>query len=360
MWEQGISAFVGMGESLGTIERYLELARTYGYTRLFTSLHIPEADASVLVREFHKFVDHAVSLGYSITADISPRACELLGAKLSDFSTLKELGISAIRLDDGYSPGQVAGLSATGGVDIEINASTVTPEVLRQIVAAGADLTRLRACHNYYPRPETGLSFALFAERSKLLRQYKIPVLAFVPSRSCPRGPVFAGLPTLEKHRQASAQSAAKELLYSQLVDGVLFGDPLAAEEELAAVAGIDPSCVELQVDVEANVSAAELDILFAEHTNRVDPGEYVIRSQQARGLCREVIPVRASRMRRPGAVTIDNQEYMRYMGEMQVVRSRLPADPRVNVVAHVVSDELFLLDYIEPGGRFRLKEVRT
>ena len=62
---------------------------------------------------------------------------------------------------------------------------------------------------------------------------------------------------------------------------------------------------------------------------------------------------------RRAGAVTIDNQDYLRYMGEMQVVRSPLPADSRVNVVAHIIPEEVFLLDYIRPGDAFRLKEQR-
>ena len=357
MWEKGISAYVGMGHSLETIHRYLELAKTYGYTRLFTSLQIPEADAAGMVNDFRKFAAQAVELGYSITADISPQACAMLGNNLSDFSALKKLGLAAIRLDDGFSPEQIAALSVASGLDIEINASTITPITLQQICTAKADVSRIRACHNYYPRPETGLSFSLFSERCQLLRDYRIPVFAFIPSRSCPRGPIFAGLPTLEKHRLVSPQLAAKELLASQLVDGVLFGDPLAAEAELASVASLDLSHIELQVIVEADTSAVEREILFAAHTNRIDPGEWVIRSQEARSICRTVIPARTSRPLKIGAITIDNQDYLRYMGEMQVLRSPMPAEPRVNVAAHVIPEELFLLDYIKPGGSFRLKE---
>lgn len=360
MWEKGISAYVGMGTSQEAIHCYLELAKTYGYTRLFTSLQIPEADAAGLVNDFRKFAAQAVKLGYSITADISPRACAMLGNNLSDFSALKKLGLAAIRLDDGFSPEQIAALSVTSGLDIEINASTITPVTLAQIYAAKAEVSRIRACHNYYPRPETGLSFALFAERCRLLRDYKIPVFAFLPSRKCPRGPIFAGLPTLEKHRTVSSKLAAKELLASRLVDGIFFGDPLAAEEELASVASLDSSYIELQVIVEADTSAVEREILFAPHTNRTDPGEWVIRSQEARSICQAAIPARTNKPRRTGAVTIDNEDYLRYMGEMQLVRSPMPADPRVNVVAHIIPEELFLLDYITPGGSFRLKEFST
>jgi len=357
MWERGIAAYVGLGHSLQTNHNYLQLARSYGYTRLFTSLHIPEAESKLLLADFQEFIADAVHLGYSITADISPQTFAMLGANPSDFSSFKKLGLSAIRLDDGFSPQQIAAMTATSGLDIEINASTITPATLQQIYTAKADLNRLRACHNYYPRPETGMSFPLFTERCQLLRDYNIPVLAFIPSRSCPRGPIFAGLPTLEKHRLICSQLAAKELLASQLVDGVLFGDPLVLEDELAAVAALNPSYIELQVKVVADISTAEREILFAPHTNRTDPGEWVIRSQEARKICSAIIPARIAMPRPLGAVTIDNQDYLRYMGEMQVVLSTLPADPRVNLVACIIPEEKFILNYIRPGQAFRLKE---
>jgi len=357
MWEKGIAAYVGLGHSLETIHNYLQLAHNYGYTRLFTSLHIPEADAKLVLNDFQEFVADAVNLGYSITADISPQASTMLGVNLSDFSSFNKIGLSAIRLDDGFSPEEIAAITVSSGLDIEVNASTMTSATLHQIYTAKADLTKIRACHNYYPRPETGMSFSLFAERCQLFRDYKIPVFAFIPSQSCPRGPIFAGLPTVEKHRWISSQLATKELLASQLVEGVLFGDPLVLEDELASVAALDPSYIELQVKVEADASTAEREILFAPHTNRTDPGEWVIRSQEARKICQTVIKARATMPRPTGAVTIDNQDYLRYMGEMQVVLSPLPADPRVNLVAHVIPEELFLLNYIRPGGTFRLKE---
>ncbi|MBC8014779.1 MAG: DUF871 domain-containing protein [Sporomusaceae bacterium] len=357
MWEKGISAYIGLHEPLDAICSYLRLAQSYGYTRLFTSLHVPEANAKLLLADFHIFINTAVNLGYSITADISPQALNLLGASISNLSCLKKLGLSTLRLDDGFSPAEIAAITISSGLEVELNASTMTPAVLQEIYTAKADFSKIRACHNYYPRPETGLSFELFAERSKLLRDYKITILAFIPSRSCPRGPIFAGLPTLEKHRLLPPQLAAKELLACQLVDGLLFGDQLASEEELASVAALKSDCIELQVAALPDLSAAERKILFADHTNRNDPGEWVIRSQEARTICQAVISARIALPRLLGAVTIDNKNYLRYMGELQILRSPMPADHRVNVVAHILPEETFLLSYIRPGGAFRLKE---
>lgn len=360
MWEKGISAYIGLNHSLDTVCNYLKVARQYGYSRLFTSLHIPEADPKSLLQEFQTFITVAVGLGYAVTADISPYAFTLLKASMSNLSPLKQLGLSTLRLDYGFSSTEIATITHTSELQIELNASTVTPSILQSIVAANADLTKIRGCHNYYPRPETGLSLSLFAERSTLFRQYNIPVLAFIPSHTCPRGPIFAGLPTLEKHRNISSKLAAQELLASQLVDGILFGDPLVTEDELAEVSTLNEDCIELQVKVQPELSTMERTILFSTHTNRTDPGECVIRSQEARPRCREVIPPRPALPRPTGAITIDNQDYLRYMGEMQVMTSSLPADPRTNVVAHIIPEEIFLLSYIKPGGSFRLKEVNT
>lgn len=360
MWEKGISAYIGLHHSLEVVCNYLKTARQYGYSRLFTSLHIPETDPNSLVQEFQTFLTVAVDLGYAVTADISPYAFTLLKASISDLSPLKQLGLSTLRLDYGFSAAEIAAITHTSALQIELNASTVTPSILQAIVAANADLSKIRACHNYYPRPETGLSFPLFAERSKLFRQYNIPVLAFIPSPTCPRGPIFAGLPTLEKHRNISSKLAAQELLASQLVDGILFGDPLVTENELAEVSALKEDCMELQVKVQPQLSTMERTILFSSHTNRTDPGEFVIRSQEARSLCKEAIAPRPSLARPVGAITIDNQDYLRYMGEMQVMTAALPADPRTNVVAHIIPEEIFLLSYLKPGGSFRLKEATS
>ncbi|VBB09106.1 aldolase-type tim barrel [Lucifera butyrica] len=360
-WEKGISAFAGMEHSAKNNCDYLELARRYGFNRLFTSLHIPEANAQTLLTEFHHLVNTATELGYSITADISPKALAQLGASPTDFSQLKRLGIHTIRLDYGFSPDQIAAITQAGDLEVEINASTITPVLLQQIVQSGTDLTRLRACHNYYPRPETGLSWSLFTERSQLLSNHGIPVFAFIPSRHTPRGPIFAGLPTLEKHRSQSPMQAAKELLACRLLAGLLFGDPLAPSQELAAVAGLDSECIELHIHVAPDITAAERELLFSGcHTNRTDPGEYAIRSQEARSRCTSAIPIpaRTAAPRLPGTVTVDNQHYLRYMGELQIIHSALPADDRVNTVAHIVPEELFLLAYIRPGDQFRFKEA--
>ncbi|EGO62255.1 DUF871 domain-containing protein [Acetonema longum] len=353
MIEKGISLYAGMGYSPEQCFEYLSKARQAGFSRLFTSLHIPEADETSLLAEFRLIAGEAGRLGFGITADISPRAFRLLGASLDHLKPVRELGIDVIRLDFGFDAAAVAVWTKTSGLAVELNASTMDEKLWQAILAAGADTAKLRACHNFYPRPDTGLGWELFVKRSALFREQGIPLAAFIPSLVNPRGPIYAGLPTLERHRVLGLVPAAKELIYSGLVDCVLFGDPLADAKELAAVGQIDPDCVELEVVPEDALTAVEQEILFAVHANRLDPGESVIRSSETRNLAKEAIKPRKTQMREAGNVTIDNELYRRYMGELQVIIKTLPADERVNVVARIAPEEMGLLQYIQPGRTF-------
>ena len=52
---------------------------------------------------------------------------------------------------------------------------------------------------------------------------------------------------------------------------------------------------------------------------------------------------------------TMDNDGYGRYSGEVQLVRSDLPADSRVNVVGQVETPWLLLADCVRRGEQFVL-----
>jgi hypothetical protein len=347
--ETGISVYAGLNYKQEAIQEYINLARGYGYSRIFTSLHIPEADKEKLLPEFKEMVGYAKQLGFQVTADISPEVLNSL-----DVRKLKHMGIAALRLDFGFNPGESIALVKRSGVEVELNASTADRQLLEGLLTAGMEPGRLRACHNFYPRPETGLSYQLFCERSRLFHQFGIPVAAFIPSGLNRRGPIYAGLPTLEQHRKLGPVTAAKHFYAGKAVETVLFGDPFAGKEELAAVAALEEDHIQLRIELMPGVSAIEKEILLQRHTNRMDPGEKVIRSQEARTLCgKRLVAKRSPLPRSRGTVTIDNEDYLRYMGELQVIREGLPPDARVNVVARVIDEELFLLDYIRPGGSF-------
>ena len=353
---RGISVYAGLGQTHAQNIAYLEQAASLGYRRLFTSLHIPETDTRDLAAEFCRLTAAAVRLGFHITADISPRTFPLFDASLSNLEPLRRLGLHALRLDFGFAAGEIARLTRETGLSIALNASALEESSLAELELSGADLSRIEAWHNYYPRPETGLGLPLYTRRSQFWQRRGIPVFTFIPSRENPRGPIGAGLPTLEQHRTLPSLVAAKHLAVAGLSDGIIFGDPLAAADELADVAGLDPGCLELRIQTCPPLHPHERFLLtLPRHTNRLDPGESVIRSQEAREVCPGIIPPRPAQPRLRGAVTIDNENYRRYMGELQLVQRDLPPDERINRVARVVEEEQFLLPLIKPGASFRL-----
>ncbi len=59
--------------------------------------------------------------------------------------------------------------------------------------------------------------------------------------------------------------------------------------------------------------------------------------------------------LRERGAITMDNAGYGRYSGEIQMIRSSLKADGRVNVIGHVPENAQLLMDRIARGQKFAL-----
>ena len=355
----GISVYTGMEQSLADNLAYLGLARRYGYDRLFTSLHIPEADSSGFVQDSKKLLGRAAELGYRVTADISPRTWQSLRLQPEE---LKAFGISALRADWGFSPGELCDLIRRSGLRLELNASTVDEACLTELFSAGMNGEELCAGHNYYPRPETGLSYELFCRRSRCFSRKSVPVSAFIPGKTCLRGPIFAGLPTLESHRRMSAVEAARQLWASGCVQTILFGDPLIPEAELAAVAALPsatPNVLTLQVEAIVPIKYGSAAVSLPCHTNRIDAAIQVVRSQESRQAnLGEVWPQESFRPRRRGDVTVDNSRYGRYAGELQIVLQDLPGDARVNIVGRVNAEDLCLLDCLEPGRKFCLREA--
>lgn len=360
MGKLGVSFFTGMEQTVEQNIEYLSRAANLGYQQLFTSLHIPEADCRSLTVDCRKVLTVAKQLGFMVTADISPGTWELFRLKLHE---LGEWGIDALRIDYGFSLEQIYQLSLDSGLRIELNASSLTGEELAKILATGIERRKLCAGHNYYPRPETGLGFDLFIRRSRQFRRLGIPVSAFVPGQRILRGPIRAGLPTLETHRRLGAVDAARQLWATGLVDTILFGDPLVPTDELAAVAALPhnlPEPMRLRIETFALAATERRIVELPCHTNRKDAAGALVRSQESRSFANALILPRSDlQIRHRGDITIDNSRYGRYAGELQIVLQDLPADEKVNVVGRVATADLCLLDCIFPGRAFAFEEVR-
>ena len=331
---------------------WIEKAASYGLKSIFTSLHIPEdnpADYKQLLQELGSLAkEHNMEL----MADVSPRSLGYLGLDWDSYEQLLHWGLAGIRADYGFTHKQIVELSHK--MKIGINASTVTKEELSAWVDAGLKTDNVEAWHNFYPRPETGLDKAFLIERNKMFRSMGITTMAFVPGDNEYRGPVYAGLPSLEEHRGKLPHVAAAELMFSCYTDKVLIGDHSVSEEQLKLFSFLGDGMIPLRIQT---TNWPQPELLGRPLTNRMDPARDVIRAVESRSYAlqgeKQLLPENQHKRTR-GTVTIDNQLYGRYAGELQIAVNNLPKDEKVNCIGKVIEDDLPLLSNVKAGGKFQ------
>lgn len=354
---KGISIFTGMKYTLEENISFIKKSKKLGFDNIFTSLHIPEANYEKAVEEFKEIAIVADNINMKIIADISPRAFTFLGADMNNLKKVKDMGIYGVRVDFGFSPKEISSFSHNKlNLKIEINASTVTERFFNELENFSPNYKMLQACHNYYPRLNTGISTETFNRKNEMLKKRNMKISAFIPSLVNKRAPIFEGLPTLEKHRFLDPYVAAKEL-FALDMENVIFGDSIPSDDEIKRIGAINENMVEIRIRVNV-CSLLEKKIIFEHiHTNRLDSAEDVIRSTNSRvDLHHGNVIYPHNNARRPiGSITIDNKDYLRYSGELQICKKLLPPDMRVNVVGSVYKNDLILLDYIDDETKFKL-----
>ncbi|SFJ67454.1 MupG family TIM beta-alpha barrel fold protein [Thermoflavimicrobium dichotomicum] len=324
------------------IER-LQEAKRMGAKKVFTSLHIPEEHGD-LAANAKKIMQAAKELDMPVYADVSRYTPKHLN--LSSIGDLRELGVEGLRLDDFFSPQEMIELSHQ--FHIAINASIVFEDTVRHLLEDGLSPERLIAWHNFYPRKETGLCREFFRRQNQMFEKYGIPVAAYIPGVKEKRGPLFAGLPTLEDHREIHPFVAALEL-WEMGVQEIYISDP-----------GFGELLSEL---VEYEESQA-MPIRFTSET--FAGGEFMPRPDFARDLIR-LMDTRTRTAVEPhntvdrpiGTIGQDNCGYGRYQGEIHIAKRDLPADERVNVIGQVIKEDMDRLAYLKPLQKIRLIRVK-
>ncbi|WHY59028.1 MupG family TIM beta-alpha barrel fold protein [Peribacillus simplex] len=314
-------------------------ATNLGVKRAFTSLHIPEEKGD-LVKRMITLLKLSEAYGLEIHADVSLKTLDHLG--ISKFTDLWPLGIKGIRLDDGFNKETVISLSKV--FSLSLNASTLSEEELLAVLGGGVETESLIAWHNFYPRPETGLEEGFFHEQNRMFKKYGIPIFAFIPGAGSKRGPLHEGLPTLEKHRLVNPYAAGIEMI--QHVEGVYVGDQGTENnllEKLTAYKNLNI----LTVRVESRI------LQSGQYKLRPDVSQDVFRLQNTR-VTANVEPSNTV-ARSLGSITMDNDAYGRYRGEVQICKRDLGANHRVNVIGRVIEEDIPLLSLLKPGQMVNL-----
>ena len=82
-----------------------------------------------------------------------------------------------------------------------------------------------------------------------------------------------------------------------------------------------------------------------------------MIRSQESRTYASQgkLFAAEGIKPRSKGSISVGNEGYLRYSGELEIARKDLNPESKVNVIGQVDTDCLKYLDYITDGMGFRL-----
>lgn len=349
----GFSVYFGLDNTKEENIKLLEDAHKFGFTRIFTSLHIPEANYEVLKVEVREFYKLAKEYDMDIISDISPNTFKFLDLEDMDLKGLRDMGVKTIRIDFGYSEENIAKMSKNKyGIKVQLNASTITEEFFERLDKYEPDYENIDALHNFYPRVGTGISEECMIKKNNLLKSKGIKSCAFVQSNNRKRSPLKDGLPTLEDHRNKEVREAANHL-FALGNTSVFIGDSLPSIKELEELSSLIPNVIEL--DIEVRTKDDIINRLLKEvYSARTDEARDAIRASESRLILNgDVIEPFNTVDKKYGDITIDNKDYFRYMGELQILLIDQDKDDRTNVIGSVLQKDYYLLKYIKGGKKF-------
>ena len=340
----GFSIYLGQPIDKSYIRRMIAL----GYTTIFTSVQIPEEDETSKYRYLGELLNYLSDEQLTYMIDINP---SLLDQSFYEFLQSYHHAQFMIRIDHSTSI-EIINDIIQHGFHCCLNASILSESLLQQLYEKLDDFTHLCYCHNYYPRPDTGLTTEFVHIQNSLILKYNpnATIFGFIPGTT-KRGPLFKGLPTIESTRAQHPIESAQLLLDHQTTQ-ILIGDsklntPL--DDQLINVLCHRTFTFTVDLfDIQATT------ILQQTHTVRPDNPQDVIRSQEARHYCTSEMNAFNTTNRDVGTVTIDNKLNGRYQGELQLLKADLPAHPHVNVIGKICESERRLIHCMKPNDTFK------
>lgn len=328
---------------------YLIAMRNAGFNTVFTSICVDE-DANSIKNRLNELVKWCKNLDLEIIADVTADCLKKLEIDISDVGQVQSLNLTGLRIDDGVKMETIAKLSKS--MPIALNASTISEEDLVSLKEYNAAFDHLEAWHNFYPHPETGLAADWLKEKNEWLHSKGLKTMAFAPGDDKLEGPICESLPTLEKQRHENPLAAMLELKKLSC-DYVFIGDAGLKHSTIDSFENyLKKQIITLHVD-------HDMPKLFEnEWHNRPDVARDVIRLKESRSLQLFETTPQEPEKRLKGSITCDNDKYLRYKGEIQITKRDLPANDKVNVIGHIVKDDVALLD--EVGANTQIMFVKA
>lgn len=321
---------------------YIDSAYTHGVREIFTSFKMIEEDYEQLLPAARELIKYCNQRQINLIADVDERSATRFGLQsLAEFQTI---GLNHIRIDGGVSNQEIAELSKQ--FTIYLNASDIKSKDIEEQTNYGLKVENCVAMHNFYPLEKTGLCVDYFNQSNQMIKSFGIKVLAFIPGDQKLRGPVFNGLPSLERDR--GSRPFVAYLKMKELVDQVFIGDNQISDNELRLID--DEGVIELMVDMFTTSDLCDQQLVIRPdlNTSLIRVTDRKIISPNAKGYIYELAP---------GAITVENKNAIeRYQGEVQIIKSPCPSDRTKTVIGYVSTIDLPLLELIKPEHKIKFR----
>ncbi|SDC35779.1 hypothetical protein SAMN05421734_10722 [Pelagirhabdus alkalitolerans] len=344
---------LGLSVYISTFSKQKEMLTNFigSESFIFTSFHIAEEVDEHYIAKAKEMCDWLNQHDFKILADVSPKTLELfeyesLVAFASDF------GLDQLRLDYGFNTETIKDLSSR--YPLMVNASTL--DFPDELVSDSS--CKIDAMHNFYPRPETGLDRELFRSINQQITNQNMDVLAFIPGDTVMRGPIYEGLPTLEDHRNQPPYVSFLDLVKNEGIETVCVGDVALSTRQIDLIlAYLDTGIIQVPVELDEPYTY----LYGKSFTIRMDSPSGLKRFQESRQIASlgQAVPKRRTIDRKRGVLTMDNEKYLRYSGEIQWLSQDYPQDDRVNVIGEVDDEYLALLDLVKNGDVIQLVKAK-
>lgn len=342
----GISLYLQSGSQKN--KEILEKGIKSNISYVFTSLNIPEKSDVDVKAELLELLNLCNQHNILLFADVGPQALKNIGVQ--SYKELSALGLKAIRLDDGFDYEEMKELSEM--MHLIINASTFTQKDYDELIKLDMNFDKIIACHNYYPKPYTGLDEVFIKDLNQQYANWNIKTMMFVCGDE-KRAPLFEGLPTVEDHRTTDFLTSVLECRYDLNSDIVMIGDININDEHWKEFNYFHEGVIPIRCSLEAMYK----NYYDKRFHDRRDSSPYLIRIVESRRKPYKQNDIVMDNCidRKAGSICISNQEYGRYCGEVEITRVDLPQDHRVNVIGKVGFSSLPHLPYIRYGQAFTL-----
>lgn len=351
-------------QSWNDIEKLMVLAKSYGYSEVYFSLTVEDSfDGTKMKEPYLKFLDYSNNNDWRIHANVSYDVLQLAKVVKNDLTYFKDHHIDCLKLEFGFENNDLVSSLTHNlqGIIIEDNASLQDDLIARlKNLQTKGNLKQYAATHNYYVRPDTGLSFDHCMMKTRLFKSVGVEVGIYVNSlASVPfLFPLGNGCCTMESHRYTSALLSVSEVVATGVYDTIGFGPLIPSDTELQDVSRITLcQTVEIPVYFVPGIDQdLKNNLLATVFQSRSDQAAYLVRATQFRHHM-HIEPFNCVNRERL-SLTLDNTLSGKYEGEVQIALKYLPSQTYVNVIAQVELSATKIVELIHGGKtQFILKE---